>query len=206
MASRARRSWRRRRMISETRGHAITAPLLDARGLEIGYGGALVVKGVDLCVGAGQIVCLIGANGAGKTTILRGLSGLLKMRAGSVRFDGEDVTNRAGPCHRPPAHRARSRGAPDFRGDERRRKPCRRRLSDARARRNRSPAGRRAGAVSAAEGAPRAARRAPLGRRTADAGDRPRPDGRTQSCSSSTSPRWGSRRSSSRRSSPSSGR
>lgn len=73
------------------------APLLDARGLEIGYGASLVVKGVDLAVGAGQIVCLIGANGAGKTTILRGLSGLLKVRAGSVRFEGENLTNR--PAH-----------------------------------------------------------------------------------------------------------
>jgi branched-chain amino acid transport system ATP-binding protein len=73
------------------------APLLDARGLEIGYGASLVVKGVDLAVGAGQIVCLIGANGAGKTTMLRGLSGLLKIRAGSVRFEGEELTNR--PAH-----------------------------------------------------------------------------------------------------------
>jgi branched-chain amino acid transport system ATP-binding protein len=75
----------------------VTAPLLDARGLEIGYGASLVVKGVGLSVGAGQIVCLIGANGAGKTTILRGLSGLLKIRAGSVCFEGENLTNR--PAH-----------------------------------------------------------------------------------------------------------
>ncbi len=73
----------------------MTAPLLDARGLEIGYGASLVVKGVDLAIRAGQIVCLIGANGAGKTTILRGLSGLLKIRAGTVAFAGENLTNRA---------------------------------------------------------------------------------------------------------------
>jgi len=75
----------------------INRSLLEARGLEIGYGESLVVKGVDLTVGAGRIVCLIGANGAGKTTILRGLSGLLKIRAGSVRFEGENLTNR--PAH-----------------------------------------------------------------------------------------------------------
>jgi len=75
----------------------MTAPLLDARGLEIGYGEGLVVHGVNLCVRAGQIVCLVGANGAGKTTILRGLAGLLRIRAGSVAFDGQNLTNR--PAH-----------------------------------------------------------------------------------------------------------
>ena len=42
----------------------MTAAMLEARGLEIGYGESLVVKGVDLAVGAGRIVCLIGANGS----------------------------------------------------------------------------------------------------------------------------------------------
>ncbi len=75
----------------------MTDIMLEARGLEIGYGGKLVVRGVDLAVRRGEIACLIGANGAGKTTILRALSGLLKPRAGSVRLNGVDIVGR--PAH-----------------------------------------------------------------------------------------------------------
>ncbi|ACK49046.1 ABC transporter related [Methylocella silvestris BL2] len=73
----------------------MTDIMLEARGLTIGYGGKLVVRDVDLTVRRGEIACLIGANGAGKTTILRGLSGLLKLRAGSVRLNGEEIANRS---------------------------------------------------------------------------------------------------------------
>jgi branched-chain amino acid transport system ATP-binding protein len=65
---------------------------LDVRGLEVGYGGIRAVKGIDLEVGAGELVCLIGANGAGKSTTLRTLVGLLHPTAGSVRFDARAVT------------------------------------------------------------------------------------------------------------------
>jgi branched-chain amino acid transport system ATP-binding protein len=66
--------------------------LLEVRGLEVGYGGIRAVKGIDLEVGAGELVCLIGANGAGKSTTLRTLVGLLHPTAGSVRFDARAVT------------------------------------------------------------------------------------------------------------------
>jgi len=66
--------------------------LLEVRGLEVGYGGIRAVKGIDLEVGAGELVCLIGANGAGKSTTLRTLVGLLHPTAGSVRFDAKAVT------------------------------------------------------------------------------------------------------------------
>ena len=56
------------------------------------YGGINAVKGIDLDVRAGELVTLIGANGAGKTTTLKALAGLLKPAAGSVRYDGRDVT------------------------------------------------------------------------------------------------------------------
>lgn len=86
----------------------MSGALLEARGLELGYGRSLVVKGVDLAVPKGAIVCLIGANGAGKTTVLRGLSGLIKARAGAIRFMQADVTRaaahriaRAGVAHAP---------------------------------------------------------------------------------------------------------
>jgi branched-chain amino acid transport system ATP-binding protein len=67
-------------------------PLLDVRGLVLGYGRTDAVKGIDLSIEAGRVVTLIGANGAGKTTTLRGLSGLLRARAGSIRLAGNDIS------------------------------------------------------------------------------------------------------------------
>jgi branched-chain amino acid transport system ATP-binding protein len=66
--------------------------LLAVNGLVLAYGKIVAVKGVDLTVDAGRVVCLIGANGAGKTTILRGISGLLRPKAGSVAFRGEVIS------------------------------------------------------------------------------------------------------------------
>jgi branched-chain amino acid transport system ATP-binding protein len=65
--------------------------LLEVRGLEVNYGGIRAVKGVDLEVREGELVCLIGANGAGKSTTLRAVCGLLPARAGSVRYAGNDI-------------------------------------------------------------------------------------------------------------------
>ncbi len=62
------------------------------RGLKVAYGGINAVKGIDLDVRAGELVTLIGANGAGKTTTLKALSGLLTPAAGSVQYDGQDIT------------------------------------------------------------------------------------------------------------------
>lgn len=70
-----------------------TAPLLDASGLEAGYGTMQVLWGVDLDVRAGETVLLLGANGAGKTTFLKSLVGLLEARCGSIRLGGEDITS-----------------------------------------------------------------------------------------------------------------
>jgi ABC-type branched-subunit amino acid transport system ATPase component/ABC-type branched-subunit amino acid transport system permease subunit len=67
-------------------------PLLACQGLSLGYGRTPVVHGLDLAVGAGRVVCLLGANGAGKTTTLRALSGLLRPAAGRIVFDGADIT------------------------------------------------------------------------------------------------------------------
>jgi branched-chain amino acid transport system ATP-binding protein len=74
------------------------AALLEVTDLSVAYGGITAVKGVALKAGAGQVVSLIGANGAGKTTTLRALSGLLKARAGSMRFQGTELLN--APAHR----------------------------------------------------------------------------------------------------------
>ena len=63
--------------------------LLSVRGLEVGYGPVTAVRGLNLEVGEGEIVALLGANGAGKTSTLRGVTGLLRPRAGRVAFAGE---------------------------------------------------------------------------------------------------------------------
>jgi branched-chain amino acid transport system ATP-binding protein len=72
--------------------------LLAVQGLEVRYGGIRAVKGIDLAVDEGEVVCLIGANGAGKTTSLKALAGLLPAAAGSIRYAGSDIA-------RLPAHR-----------------------------------------------------------------------------------------------------
>jgi branched-chain amino acid transport system ATP-binding protein len=66
--------------------------LLEVRGLEVAYGHVRAVQGIDLDVQAGEIRTLVGANGAGKSTTLLALSGLLKAAAGSIRFDGTELT------------------------------------------------------------------------------------------------------------------
>ncbi|MGO9986238.1 MAG: ABC transporter ATP-binding protein [Rhodomicrobium sp.] len=76
----------------------MAAPLLEVEDLDVSYNGIAAVKGVALEAGAGQAVSLIGANGAGKTTTLRALSGLIKARAGSMRFEGAETLN--APAHR----------------------------------------------------------------------------------------------------------
>jgi branched-chain amino acid transport system ATP-binding protein len=65
--------------------------LLEIRGLEVRYGGICAVKGIDLEIAAGELVCLIGANGAGKSSTLRAVSGLAPAAPGSIRFDGRDL-------------------------------------------------------------------------------------------------------------------
>jgi len=66
-------------------------PLLEVRGLEVRYGGIRAVKGIDLTVEQGELVCLIGANGAGKSSTLRAISGLIPTASGTVRYAGRDL-------------------------------------------------------------------------------------------------------------------
>lgn len=65
--------------------------LLDVRGLEVRYGAAEAVRGVNLQVRRGQLVAVIGNNGAGKTSVLRGISGLVQPHAGEVWFRDKDT-------------------------------------------------------------------------------------------------------------------
>ncbi len=65
--------------------------MLQITGLEVRYGGIRAVKGVDLAVNEGELVCLIGANGAGKTSTLKAICGLLPAAAGTVRYAGREI-------------------------------------------------------------------------------------------------------------------
>src|SRR3954449_9060095 len=72
----------------------MSEPLLRISHLEVGYGAARVLNGVDLSVEPQQIVGLIGHNGAGKTTMLRAVSGLVRRRGGEIRLNGELLPSR----------------------------------------------------------------------------------------------------------------
>ena len=69
--------------------------LLEVERVEARYGRIRALAGISLAVDEGEIVTLIGANGAGKTTALRTISGLLRPSAGTIRFDGRDITRAA---------------------------------------------------------------------------------------------------------------
>jgi branched-chain amino acid transport system ATP-binding protein len=70
------------------------APVLELAGLTVHYGPVRAVSGIDITVHSGRIATLIGSNGAGKTTILKGVTGLKALTSGYVRFHGVDLTGR----------------------------------------------------------------------------------------------------------------
>ena len=72
-----------------------SAPLLSVENIVVAYGAVEALHGVSVDVANGEIVTLIGANGAGKTTILKTISGLLRPRAGRIRFKGEEISGLA---------------------------------------------------------------------------------------------------------------
>lgn len=73
----------------------MSASLLEISRLRAGYGEAEVLHGIDLTVSQGEFVCMIGANTAGKTTLLRAISRLVPKSTGAIRFDGADLMTRA---------------------------------------------------------------------------------------------------------------
>ena len=73
--------------------------MLEIRELYFSYGEIRAVKGVSMTIGRGELVTLIGSNGAGKTTILNLISGLLTPSGGSIVFDGRDITRLPAHCH-----------------------------------------------------------------------------------------------------------
>ncbi|PWC28221.1 ABC transporter ATP-binding protein [Teichococcus aestuarii] len=70
--------------------------MLEIRGLRAGCGGVEVLRGLDMAVSAGEIVAVLGANGVGKTTLNKVLSGVVPVRAGEILFDGQRI-DRAAP-------------------------------------------------------------------------------------------------------------
>lgn len=73
----------------------MSEPLLELRDVASGYGDLRVLHGISLTVAPGEVVALMGSNGAGKTTTLKTIVGLLRPMAGSVRFDGADISRTA---------------------------------------------------------------------------------------------------------------
>jgi len=94
------------------RGDEGAQPLLSLTDLSVSYGNIAAVQSINLQVHAGEIVTLIGSNGAGKSTTLRTISGLLRPRGGDVVFDGRKISGmaghevvKAGICHSPEGRR-----------------------------------------------------------------------------------------------------
>jgi branched-chain amino acid transport system ATP-binding protein len=90
----------------------MSAPMLTLEGLNVFYGGIHALRDVSLGVKSGEVVTLIGANGAGKSTTLRAITGLLTPKSGRILFEGEDISGI-------PAHRLVARGismSPEGRG------------------------------------------------------------------------------------------
>ena len=83
---------------SGTRGPGLEGPVLEVEDLHVGYGAVQAVRGVGLWVDEGEAVTLIGANGAGKSTILRTLSGLVRASSGRARFAGTDLLRSGAPA------------------------------------------------------------------------------------------------------------
>jgi branched-chain amino acid transport system ATP-binding protein len=73
----------------------MNGPLLEIRDLNAWYGGAHILFDVSLEVGAGEVVALMGRNGAGKSTTLKAIMGLIERRRGTVRFGSEDISRQA---------------------------------------------------------------------------------------------------------------
>ncbi|MBV8962790.1 MAG: ABC transporter ATP-binding protein [Hyphomicrobiales bacterium] len=71
------------------------AALLEVDGLAAGYGASAILQGIDLHVAAGETVAVLGSNGVGKTTLNKVLSGILRPRAGSIRFNGRSLEHAA---------------------------------------------------------------------------------------------------------------
>lgn len=78
---------------NEAKSPDTPVPLLSVNGIYAGYQDFDILKGIDLQVFPGEIVCVIGPNGAGKSTVFKAIYGFVRVRKGSVQFDGELITD-----------------------------------------------------------------------------------------------------------------
>ena len=120
-AGRGPRGPRRHRGVSRKAG--VMTTLLEVADIHTYYGAIEALKGVSLTVEAGEVVTLIGSNGAGKSTTLRSISGLTPARSGKITFAGEDITRVPGPRDTHPRDRAGPGGPALLRADDRAREP-----------------------------------------------------------------------------------
>ena len=169
--------------------------ILKLSNIESYYGPIMAIRGISLEVPRGKIVTLLGANGAGKTTVLKTISGILDPQKGSIEFLGKPIQRmeadkivRLGLSHVP-------EGREVFPFLSRAREPDDGRLSAQRSRRRRRRSGAGVRIFSAAAGTAQPAGRAALRRRAADARDRARADEPADIAACSTSPRSACRRS-----------
>ena len=158
----------------------MTEPLLRVNSIETFYGPIQAIRGVSLDVDPGQIVTVLGANGAGKTSVLRTISGVLDPERGQVMFEGRDIARmppdqvmRLGICHVP-------EGREIFPFLTVRENLNDGRLYAPRYRRRRQRHRTVLRLLPPAEGTRAPARRPAVGRRAADAGDQPRADGQAE--------------------------
>lgn len=83
------------RVIDAYLGWTTISNILEIRSLVVSYGGIEAVKGIDLTVEQGKIVTLIGSNGAGKSTTLKTIAGLVKPKSGTITFNGEPLLGKS---------------------------------------------------------------------------------------------------------------
>ncbi|WP_227816023.1 ABC transporter ATP-binding protein [Nitrogeniibacter aestuarii] len=76
----------------------MTSPLLELKDVHVNYGAIAAVKGINLSLNTGELVCLIGANGAGKSTTLNAIAGTLPLAGGQIRYQGQPID--ALPAHK----------------------------------------------------------------------------------------------------------
>ena len=80
--------------------------VLQVRGIKVRYSGVPVIQGISLDVGRGEATCVVGANGAGKSTILKAIMGAQKVFDGQILFDGQEIQRqRADRCQNHPDRR-----------------------------------------------------------------------------------------------------